>query len=757
MRVAKEELRLFFNDGFLIFGRPVSGTRLVAVFSAEDELGDAEIMLMAPNRGERQSLAAFTKSPNLNEHFRSGLVIATEGSLDRLYESLSKKPDVAKAPEMGALLEEKWGPVARNLTGSFGVRVLDDLLSAERSSRGILFAALAGRELGNFDTLYDPRLKESILAGKLGERNGRPFYHIWTSFPSRSSRTGAAAQDAPFVARHYRIDAAFDSNLHLRVTTRVQVQVGALPLRSFPFEISPRMKINSARVDGKPAEIYTGQSVRDSAARGTENEAFLVVTGEAAAAGSEHEVEFDHEGDVVLSAGNKVYYVSSRGTWYPQRGGFATYDVTFRYPKHLTLVTAGEGSEERTEGDVKITRRALTTPIRLAGFNLGDYNKVSTSRAGVTIEVYGNRTVETALQPRPRQIFVFPPALPSAPGRPAQRRQPELISATPVTPDPATRLETLAGDIGSALEYMSGQFGPPALKTLTVSPIPGTFGQGFPGLIYLSTVAYLNPQERPASLRDSRQQLFFSEILQAHETAHQWWGNVVASAHYQDDWLLESLANYSALMFIEKKKGSNVLDSILEDYRNHLLSKDGNGKTVESAGPIVWGVRLESIASTEAWRSITYEKGSWILHMLRKRMGDDRFAKFLGELRRRFEWKSVSTEEFRLVAAEFLPPKSSDPKLETFFENWVHATGVPTLKVKFSIRGTAPNLRVTGTIAQTGVDDDFTIEAPVEIQFARGASQIVWVRTASEPVPFTAAVRQRPTKVSVLAGGVLAR
>ena len=48
-------------------------------------------------------------------------------------------------------------------------------------------------------------------------------------------------------------------------------------------------------------------------------------------------------------------------------------------------------------------------------------------------------------------------------------------------------------------------------------------------------------------------------------------------------------------------------------------------------------------------------------HMLRRRMGDERFLSFLGELRRRFEWKSVDTEGFRMLAAGFLPPKSADP------------------------------------------------------------------------------------------------
>src|SRR5574341_2031451 len=99
-------------------------------------------------------------------------------------------------------------------------------------------------------------------------------------------------------------------------------------------------------------------------------------------------------------------------------------------------------------------------------------------------------------------------------------------------------------------------FRSPPLRRLTVSPIPGGFGQVFAGLVYLSTISYLDPRERPPAVRQEFEQLFFSEILHAHETAHQWWGNVVTSASYRDDWIMEALSNYCALLHLERRKGS---------------------------------------------------------------------------------------------------------------------------------------------------------------------------------------------------------
>jgi hypothetical protein len=128
---------------------------------------------------------------------------------------------------------------------------------------------------------------------------------------------------------------------------------------------------------------------------------------------------------------------------------------------------------------------------------------------------------------------------------------------------------------------------------LTVAPVPGRFGQGFPGLIYLSTMSYLAPQNKAIRSLDAHGRLFFSDILQAHETAHQWWGNVVTSAGYHDEWLMEALADYSALLYLENKNGSQPVALALDSYKTNLL-QTANGQTVESTGPIVLGLRLEN-------------------------------------------------------------------------------------------------------------------------------------------------------------------
>ena len=256
-------------------------------------------------------------------------------------------------------------------------------------------------------------------------------------------------------------------------------------------------------------------------------------------------------------------------------------------------------------------------------------------------------------------------------------------------------------------------------------------------------------------MHTEQQRRFFSELLHAHEAAHQWWGNLVTASSYQDEWLMEALANYSAMMFLEKRKGRKALEEVLDEYRQHLLV-ESEGRTIESAGPIVWGTRLVSSRSTNSWRAILYEKGAWIIHMLRVRMGDAAFMKMLNAVAQRNRHGRISTDGFRLLAAEFLPKGSEDPQLENFFEQWVYGTGIPSVKLADSVRG-RPRDRVSGSIQQTNVDEDFSIAVPVEMVLPGKRSTTKWVRTSSEAVTFTADLAQAPMKVAIDPYAVLIR
>ena len=744
LTIVKDDIRIYLSDGHLIFSKPVGGRRISAVFVSDVEGGDGEVILRPPDTAERRSLAGYINSPTLDEHFTTAVFLFSGDDYTEIKAQFAGNPANKKSPENAPLLDEEFGDVLRNLGASYQTRLTLDLLGGSARPAGIFAGLFSGRKLGNFDVVYDPASLEQILAGQVRSRDGRLYFDTWTSFRSRANRKDPSPPKLDLVTSNYRIEATVNPDLSLSVVTKVTVRPNIDEMSAAAFEITPLMNVSEAKVDGKPAEVLQRESLRGNLSLGGNN-LFVVVPPEPLHTGSSYEFEFHHTGKVILDAGDRVFYVTARGNWYPiHRVQFATYDLLFKYPQDLDLVTPGDVVEDRTEGEWRITRRRTAAPVRLAGFNLGSYIHVKLERSGFTVDVCANRALERDLKPR---NTLPPPTIPDT----LRRRVPPSIStlSNEPPPSPTDRLRQLADGVASAMEFMTGKLGPPTLPYLTVSPIPGTFGQGFPGLIYLSTLSYLKTLPHSGQPIQESQELFFLELLQAHETAHQWWGNRVASSSYRDNWLMEAMANFSALLYLEKTHGPHTTSVFLDSYRDGLLQKGTGGQLVDSTGPIVLGLRLENSQQPTAWRTITYGKGTWIMQMLRRRMGDDRFTAMARAMLKRYDHAEMTTEEFRQLAAEFLPPKSSDPKLELFFDQWIYGTGIPEFKLSYTVKGTGPALKLTGTLTQSAVDPDFSTLVPVEIKLAGGRTITEWVRSAGEPVSFTVPLKAPPLKVSL--------
>ena len=136
--------------------------------------------------------------------------------------------------------------------------------------------------------------------------------------------------------------------------------------------------------------------------------------------------------------------------------------------------------------------------------------------------------------------------------------------------------------------------------------------------------------------------------------------------------------------------------------------------------------------------------------MLRRRMGDERFFSMLAEMVKRYDRAEHHHRRVpRSGRRASCLPNPTTRKLESFFDQWVYGTGIPTLKLTYAVKGKAPALKLVGTLTQSDVDDDFSALVPVEIQVARGRGITHWVRSGNEPVTFTVALKQAPLKVAL--------
>jgi hypothetical protein len=360
-------------------------------------------------------------------------------------------------------------------------------------------------------------------------------------------------------------------------------------------------------------------------------------------------------------------------------------------------------------------------PIPLAGFNLGKY-KVATTQAGdIAVETYATTGMERNF-PDPEVRVVETP-----PGATSGRH--ELI--VPSRPSPAQNELTVGATAARAIQYYAERFGPYPYSHLALTQMPGRDSQGWPGLVFLSSYAFLDQQQRE-QLHYEPYKILLQQSIPAHETAHQWWGDLISWSSYRDQWFSEGLANYCALMMLQEKNPVGFRQ-IMEVYRRDLVKKNKDGMSARDAGPVTLGPRLQSSRFPEGYEAILYGRGTWLFHMLRTMLrdaalqeggrngpvssADEPFVRALRKVRQRYEGKAISTRELLDVFAENLPPAlryEGKSSLDWFLEGWINGTALPKLELK-AVRFTAKGAGVvaSGTIVQTDAPHDLVTSVPV--------------------------------------------
>ena len=272
LNFVKEDLRFYLTDGYLILAKPVDGTRSAAVFTADVEGGDAELLLFPPNRSERLSLANYAGSPNLSEHFKTAVFIFTDDTYARLAEEIRARESMKKSPETGVLLAQTWQSVVRNMSSSFQIRLAGDLLGGGPPAQGFFYAGLTGLKLANFDVLYDPRADEQITIGQVATKEGRTYFDVWTRFPARSFRNRVReAPAAELTLNNFRTDAIVEPDLRLRVKTSARMVAGAEDRRAITFYGESAKSLERPGMARVPALVLeSGVKMPSKAIRGGE-------------------------------------------------------------------------------------------------------------------------------------------------------------------------------------------------------------------------------------------------------------------------------------------------------------------------------------------------------------------------------------------------------------------------------------------------------------------------------------------------------
>lgn len=157
------------------------------------------------------------------------------------------------------------------------------------------------------------------------------------------------------------------------------------------------------------------------------------------------------------------------------------------------------------------------------------------------------------------------------------------------------------------------------------------------------------------------------ERLVAHEVAHQWFGNSVTEADWHHAWLSEGFATYLAEVYLEHAYGSERLRSNMTDARDEVIAY----ARTRSESPVVDTTVVDPNAMLS---TNTYQKGAWVLHMLRAEVGDEAFFEGLRAFYREFRDANALSDDFRRTME-----RVSGRDLGRFFRQWLREPGIPVL------------------------------------------------------------------------------
>ncbi len=762
----RDAFRFELTSGSIHFLAPVNGRTYGAVF-----VGSGGFKLLPATEDERRHLAFVSGRDNLevlSDSFDSLLLLFGDDTAEELAllgTIETGAPDARAAEVFESLLARQ----RQEFDVNFLIRLLQDLLNTPELKSGVFLAYLDGRDLPPAIAAVDPRGIDALQIGPLMGGEDTAFYvgdevrgGFWYACDRVAEvKRGRRTPYRPTIdALHYTIDTEVRRNEELAGTTTLRLKAEA-PVRVVPLYLVSLLRISEASFRGEGSEQWTPIAFVQEGEKEHVNAA--VVLPEILPKGTTFEVKLQYAGkEVIWDLGFDIYAVLARTSWYPNVSIFtdlATFDLTYRVPKGNDVVSVGTHRGTTSEERWELSTWKAELPIRVAGFNYGKFTPVPRRDeiSGLGITVHANHKmpemVGRSVQSEVAETIVDPEGLTivtSSPGQSTGRLSPAKLA------------EGVAVDCINAARLFHTYFGPlPQQEVAVAQQFSFGFGQSWPSLIYLPYSAFMTGTARNViGLTGFGYDEFVKDVA-FHEMAHQWWGHLVGWDSYRDQWLSEGFAEFSAMLAVQHTLGWEEYGKRWKEKREHISSRTGT-VTAATLGPITRGLRLATAKSPAAYSIVAYEKGAFVLHMLRMMMFDPALAQpdahFIALMRdftATYADKSPSTQDFKTVVERHVLPSmnaTGDGKMDWFFDQWVYGTELPLLKSSLAAKKVAEGeYQVTGSVAIEGVSESFRALVPIYADFGKGRLAVIgrlpMSGSGSRPVDVKVKLPEKPRQI----------
>src|SRR6266404_3148913 len=458
---------------------------------------------------------------------------------------------------------------------------------------------------------------------------------------------------------NYRIEAQLLPEQHI---LRAGADITLTPLeatRSVVFELNGALKVEKIERNGKQLTNF----VQDSAGVDAIGPNVRVDLGDVVPAGTPVTLRFRWSGALISPEGGplatkRLAYIGNEGSylmyasrWFPfhdYAADRATSDITIIVPAGIQVAGYSDQPVTPQKGQFGNTSYHFVTsqPSLIGNFAAGQY-------------------VSKALHYGKFELQFFAKA------------------------GSESRIEPYGELMGKALEFYTNKYGPSAFGSrLGVVQIDDESLEAYsaPGMLFIASKLFDPTRAVP------------EDRLQ-REVAYQWWGQTVGLKSFDDAWISQGLAEWSAFALREATLNGGALDNTQRDEQERALTFEQTASVARAPAA------LDDQSS--AYQSIVIYKGAMVFRMLRATIGDEKFDQLLRTWLSQYRGKSASIDDFEKLTSQI-----AGENMRYYFAQWVEGTGVPELVVDYQIiRTRAGKFRTRGTIKE----NIETLRMPVEL------------------------------------------
>ncbi len=711
LNLTRDVGRFELTEGKLYVGTPVGQRTCAALF-----LGKGRLRMRPSTPFEVRQLERLLEVSEVDQSFTSLFLIFTDSTMDELSRHL--RFENAEIPSDVDDYFHSYGSYFadndRECVSSFDDGMMYALLNpgisyfmaglSTRSPSGLAGSGMFSQRWAD-DPLFfsiDPRghdLEEVRLLRRNAAAKSRYWKEVISQFPQLPDTTVPSflslKKPTHYAVSQYRIDCAFDSKLRVRVSAEMRVTPLLPELHWIYMTLHHRLTVDSVYVNGRSVAFHKPAETSALFDDSFERQTLWIETDPDFRRQLPSTIRVVYGGEVITRIENDIY-LESTITWYPNAGTRtnSTFDLTFHVPEQFTIASVGEKVAESITRHIRTSHWVLSAPSHNAGFAVGFYRQTSIRDSRIP-------PITVLVDVHKQGICL------------------------------GSKIEDqVLADIANSYAYFQEWFGPISRKSLMAAEIAYSHGESFPGLIHLGWRTFTD-----------RDAYGFDELFRAHEVAHQWWPGDDGYATYHDQWLGEGFAEYFGLMYMQHYRQNNDdFFRFLKEYREDLLrarkglSEKLFGEDVVP-GPIWLGHRNANSATTGDVGVVVYEKGAWVLHMLRMMMIDlnmmkeDRFRAMMRDFSESGRAGGLRTQNFQRIV-----DKHFSQDMSWFFDQWVYGCEIPKYEVSHRILPQKNGrFKIRFRIRPSGVPSAFHMPFPVLIDYGQKKSSRFRLLATGEP------------------------